>query len=161
MILLTVGTQLPFDRLVRAVDNWCATSKQTVFGQIGPSKYTPQNFEFRDFIASYKLDELFAAADFIIAHAGMGSIISALSLSKPIIIAPRRADLGEHRNDHQLATARRFGALPLVRTVFDVQELGYAIEDLISNTAAQPSAISPYAPESMLEQLKLLINEPR
>jgi UDP-N-acetylglucosamine transferase subunit ALG13 len=36
----------------------------------------------------------------------MGSILTALKYKKPILIMPRRASLGEHRNDHQIATAK-------------------------------------------------------
>ena len=51
------------------------------------------------------------AADAIIAHAGMGTILTALEMGKPLLVMPRRAELGEHRNDHQLATAMRFADL--------------------------------------------------
>ncbi len=48
MIFLTVGTQLPFDRLVAAVDAWAARQPgQEVFGQIsdpGPAGYRPKHF---------------------------------------------------------------------------------------------------------------------
>ena len=112
MILLTVGTQLPFDRLVRALDAWCAASGRTdVFGQIGAvgsQGYRPKHFEWSEFLAPGKLDQLARQADLVVAHAGMGSIISALQYAKPIVIMPRRGALGEHRNDHQLATAARF-----------------------------------------------------
>jgi hypothetical protein len=40
----------------------------------------------------------------------MGSIISALELGKPIVVMPRRGRLRETRNDHQVATAERFGS---------------------------------------------------
>ncbi len=46
----------------------------------------------------------------VIAHAGMGSIISALEIGKPIVVMPRRGSLRETRNDHQVATAERFGS---------------------------------------------------
>ncbi len=38
MIFVTVGEQLPFDRLVRAVDEWAAASGKEVFAQIGNSE---------------------------------------------------------------------------------------------------------------------------
>jgi UDP-N-acetylglucosamine transferase subunit ALG13 len=41
----------------------------------------------------------------------MGTIISAAELGKRIVILPRRAELGEHRNNHQLATASRLSHL--------------------------------------------------
>ena len=49
MIFVTVGTQLPFDRLVRAVDAWAAEHPQVdVFGQIGPASFRPKHFAHAD-----------------------------------------------------------------------------------------------------------------
>jgi UDP-N-acetylglucosamine transferase subunit ALG13 len=44
----------------------------------------------------------------VVAHAGMGSVISALEFGKPIIVMPRRAQFHEAHDDHQVATARWF-----------------------------------------------------
>lgn len=49
-------------------------------------------------------------ADAIVAHAGMGTILSALELGKPLLVMPRLARLAETRSDHQIATAREFAA---------------------------------------------------
>jgi UDP-N-acetylglucosamine transferase subunit ALG13 len=54
----------------------------------------------------------------IIAHAGMGTVLCALELGKPLLIVPRRASLGEHRNEHQMATARRLAELGSVSVAF-------------------------------------------
>jgi UDP-N-acetylglucosamine transferase subunit ALG13 len=47
MIFLTVGTQFPFDRLVRAVDEAFDNGAidEEVFAQIGETSYRPRNFE--------------------------------------------------------------------------------------------------------------------
>jgi UDP-N-acetylglucosamine transferase subunit ALG13 len=44
-------------------------------------------------------------------------------LRKPLIIMPRRADLCEHRNDHQCATANRMRNLPNVYVANDEPQL--------------------------------------
>ena len=111
MIFLAVGTQLPFDRLVRAVDAWAVErGRQDVVGQIGDARFVPAMVRARRFIEPAEFSRLVADASVLIAHAGMGSILGAIELSKPIIIMPRSAALGEHRNDHQLATAERFSS---------------------------------------------------
>ncbi len=116
MIFLTLGTQVPFDRLVRAVDDWCAASGRTdLFGQIadpGRTGYRPKNFEWVVQIPPDEYQARFAAAEFVVAHAGMGSIITAMMLAKPIVLMPRRAHRGEQRNDHQVATVARFRTKP-------------------------------------------------
>lgn len=49
---------------------------------------------------------MIATAHVIVGHAGIGTIITAAKAEKPLILYPRQASLGEHRNDHQQATAR-------------------------------------------------------
>jgi UDP-N-acetylglucosamine transferase subunit ALG13 len=107
VIFLTVGTQLPFDRLVEAVDEWAATAGEDVFAQIGPTALRPRHIEYVQFVSAAECANRMQAASYIVAHAGMGTILMALQLGKPLLVMPRRADLGEHRNDHQRANARR------------------------------------------------------
>ncbi|MDO8301772.1 MAG: beta(1,3)galactosyltransferase EpsH, partial [Sedimentisphaerales bacterium] len=47
MIFLTVGTQFPFDRLLRAVDDAIdrGTAGEEIYAQIGESRYVPRNFK--------------------------------------------------------------------------------------------------------------------
>ena len=112
MIFVTVGTQLPFDRLIAAVDAWAGeTGVGDVFAQIGPTAYVPRHIEFAQFIPPAECAQRMREADAIVAHAGMGTILNALQLGKPLLVMPRRASLGEHRNEHQSATARRFEEL--------------------------------------------------
>ncbi len=48
MIFVTVGFQLGFDRLIKAMDNWCQSSgHEDVFGQLGElgeNGYRPEHF---------------------------------------------------------------------------------------------------------------------
>ena len=131
MIFLTVGTQLPFDRLVRAVDDWAGrTGRSDIVAQIGPSELSPRHLQFQRFVSPAEFVQHLTAADLIISHAGMGSIIHALELGKPILVMPRRADLDEHRNDHQLATARRFLESGRIMVAMDEYELSAQLEVL-------------------------------
>ena len=66
----------------------------------------------------------------MVAHAGMGSIITALELGKRIIVMPRRAKLGEHRNDHQVATAKQFAAQGRIEVALDERELADKLDQL-------------------------------
>ena len=63
------------------------------------------------------------SADAIIGHAGIGTIITALQLAKPLLVMPRQGALRETRNDHQLATARRFCNFPSVHVAQDEHDL--------------------------------------
>lgn len=129
MIFVTVGEQLPFDRLIRTVDDWASDSGYEVFAQIGDSDLTPSNIQYKQFLSPEEFKEKFVSAEVIVAHAGMGTIITALELNKPIIVMPRQAALGEHRNDHQFATAKRFLKLNYISVAFDEDGLKkYLIE---------------------------------
>jgi UDP-N-acetylglucosamine transferase subunit ALG13 len=92
VIFVTVGTQLPFDRMVAAVDAWAALAPgQQVFAQIGPTDLRPRHIDHRAFVSPAECHELMLAADAIVAHAGMGTILRALELGKPLLVLPRRA----------------------------------------------------------------------
>ena len=133
MIFVTVGTQLPFDRLVRAVDAWAgARGRRDVVAQTGPQSYRPAHLEVRAFVGAGEVRGLVERCDLLVAHAGIGSILTALDLGKPVLVMPRRAQLGEHRNDHQIATVRNFAHLAQVRVVEDEKELPYAIDALLN-----------------------------
>jgi len=147
MIFVTVGTQLPFDRLVHAVDAWCsAAEREEVFGQIarpGPNGYVPRHFEWQPFLDPEDFRERFSQATIVIAHAGMGSIISALSMGKPIVIMPRMASLGEHRNDHQAGTARRFATRAGIFVAHDESSFGAAADAALKAVAVSGDGSRP------------------
>lgn len=124
MIFVTVGTDLPFDRLIKAVDAWAEESNERdIFAQIGEGGWHPRHIEFKEFMEPPEFNERFAGADVIVAHAGMGTILTALNAGKGIIVMPRIARLGEHRNEHQLATAKRMSSLGLVVVADNEKEL--------------------------------------
>lgn len=130
MIFITVGEQLPFDRLIRTVDEWAGTNNKEVFAQIGRSDLKPSHIEYKKFLTPQEFSDRLLKAELVIAHAGMGTIISALEKKKPILVMPRQAILGEVRNEHQSATARRFLALDCVSVAFDEFELMAKLECL-------------------------------
>jgi UDP-N-acetylglucosamine transferase subunit ALG13 len=70
---------------------------------------------------------------FIISHAGMGTIITGLIHSKPLVIMPRRYAFGEHRNEHQLGTADKFGHFDLIDIVHTDAELFSTIDCRLSS----------------------------
>ncbi len=124
MIFATVGTQLPFDRLVVTLDCWAKQHPEIeVFAQTGTSGYTPESMQWSRHLKPAEFEQRLNQASVIVSHAGIGSIISALQIGKPIIIMPRQAQFGEHRNDHQLATAQRFQNMQLVRVAVDEADL--------------------------------------
>ena len=136
MIFVTVGSQLPFDRLISTLDQWSTDSNsESVFAQIGNSEYRPKNIEFCKTMSPDDYSAYFKKADIIVAHAGMGTIISALELGKPLVLLPRLARNGEHRNDHQLATAKHFSSYKNIVVANNSTELLSAIDKLLAQNS--------------------------
>ena len=131
MIFVTVGTQGQFDRLIRTVDKWAGWRARTdVFAQTGASTYRPEHIRTKQFIDPAEFRSRVESSSLVIAHAGMGSIITALELGKQIVVMPRLASLGEHRNDHQVATAKRFAEQGRIMVAFNEEELVDKLDQL-------------------------------
>lgn len=158
MIFLTHGTQLPFDRLARAVDDWCeASPDREVFGQINEvsdTGYRPRHFRWVSHLAPAEFDRLVAAAPFVIAHAGMGSIITAQVFAKTIVVLPRRAELGEQRNDHQLATAERFEGRTGVHVAWRAGDLAAVLDRVAQEIRAPGPAAEPFADQALIAAVR-------
>lgn len=140
MIFATVGTQLPFDRLIRALDEWASHNPQVeIFAQIGHTNYVPRHMRWERAIPANTFHAMLRKCDTVVAHAGMGTIISAIELGKQVVIMPRRAELNEHRNDHQLATADRLKHLSGLRVADDCEALTRFLDQAVCD-AKQPAA---------------------
>jgi UDP-N-acetylglucosamine transferase subunit ALG13 len=156
MILVTVGTDKPFDRMMKVVDRWAAErGRKDVFAQIGEGGWEPKHMPFVNFFEPVEFKQRFAAANLIIGHAGMGTILSALLHGKPILVMPKLARLGEHRNEHQTATAKRMMELGNVNVAFDEAEM-FAKLDIVDSLQAK-DPIGPHASGSLVEGIRHFI----
>jgi UDP-N-acetylglucosamine transferase subunit ALG13 len=156
VIFATVGVQLPFDRLIRTLDEW-ATRRggENVIAQVGASRYAPKTIECHAFMTPSVFRSMVERADLVVAHAGMGSIITAFELGKPIIVLPRRAALGEHRNDHQLATSRRMAAHEMLSVAADEHDLVRRLDEFRAPEVG--AAIASQASDQLLSELAAFI----
>jgi UDP-N-acetylglucosamine transferase subunit ALG13 len=160
MIFTTVGSDLPFERLVRVVDEWAyETGRDDVFAQIGHTQWRPKHIAWTHFLQPAEFSRRFTEADVVIAHAGMGTILSALQWKKPILVMPRQTSLGEVRNDHQFATARHLAAQGKINVAMNEDELKSKLCEL---RQLQPrERIGPYASESLINALREFITHPQ
>lgn len=156
MIFVTVGTQLSFDRLVKAVDMWAATHvSDSVYAQIGPSKMEPQHIKHARFLRANEIEESIRNSRIVVAHAGMGSILTAMKYSKPIIVMPRDSSKGEHRNGHQFATAKWLGGKSGVFVAWDVSTLTSLLDRCDELESSEK--IPDFAPQEFIERLRACI----
>lgn len=155
MIFATIGTQAPFDRFVKMLDEVCEGMNEEVVCQTIGSTYDAKNIRIIGFVAPDEFNKIFSEARLIIAHAGMGTILSALKQQKPLIVVPRLASLGEHRNDHQMATAMRMHELGYVNVAYDKAQL----KDLLSSDLKPMKIIGDSASESLVNSIAEFIEE--
>lgn len=127
-IFLTVGSMLPFDRLVSAMDDWAAENRDAqVFAQIGETNFRPQHIDYRKMVTPDEYRQQFECADLVVSHVGMGTVITAFETAKPLVLLARRPELQEVTSNHQIATASWLNGRPGIRIVSDVSELAEAI----------------------------------
>jgi UDP-N-acetylglucosamine transferase subunit ALG13 len=160
LIFLTVGSHEPFDRLVIAVDDWCQKRKEKphILGQItARAGYRPKGFAAVDNLSPAEFEAEFGRASLVVAHAGMGTILTALSRSKPIIVMPRRGHLGETRNDHQYATAIHLPKRAGLWIARDETELPDLLEKVLQSGGAAGPAIEPFAGGDLIDSLRNFI----
>ncbi len=158
MILVTVGAQMPFDRLVRAMDRWAGERRRDdVFAQIGPTDYRPSSMQWTKFLEPEAFIRRVEAASAIVAHAGTGSIITALQAGKPILVMPRRAGLRETRNDHQVATAEQFRRFESVLVAWDETELISRLKG-VDELTGRP-AVGAHASRELLGAIRAFVGD--
>lgn len=154
MIFVTVGSMFPFDRLIRAMDGWAARNAQEhIFAQIGDGSYLPQNMPYARMVPPSRFHEICHETDLIVAHAGMGSVISAAEIGKPIILFPRHAAWKEHTTDHQLHTAGWLRDRPGVFIADDDEDLDLQIENAKSSVNDH-QRLSPTAPAEFVTRIR-------
>ena len=157
MIFLTVGTQFPFDRLVKAVDQAAGINgfDEQIVAQIGDSSYCPENFEAVPSAEKAVFDRHFNEADSIISHAGMGTISMALDHRKPLLVMPRLKKYGEVVNDHQLAIAIKFEQLGYLLVAYGAEDVPIKMKQLKSFVPQQRQP----CPDIVAARIATFLNE--
>jgi len=156
LIFVTVGSELAFDRMLSVIDAWAIGSRDNVFAQTGYSELRLVNVRHKQFLHPDEFSRCVSECSVMIAHAGMGSILTAMQHCKPIIIMPRRVKFNETRNDHQVATARKLSGREGVFVAMDEAELKQQLDRVHLLTAGD--AVSPYASDELLAAISQFID---
>lgn len=156
MIFVTVGHQMPFDRLIRAMDEWAiAHAREDVVAQIGESAFQPKRLKASKFLSPVEFERHMDQAVAVVAHAGTGTIIAALQRGKPLLVLPRLSKFGETRNDHQIPTARHFADGGYVLSAKDETELPQRLREL--ETFRPRGTIGGAASAELIERLRRFV----
>lgn len=154
MIFVTVGSLFPFDRLIRLADEIAPTlPNEQFFAQIGDGAYEPVNMEFARLVPRPEFMRRLGQSKVLVAHAGMGSVITAMDTGIPVILVPRVLEWGEHTTDHQMATARWLMGRPGVYVCMDDAQLRPTLEQALSAGAAG-EAMPSTAPEPFVQRIR-------
>lgn len=157
LIFVTTGTQLPFERLVSEVDRWAGDNKNVnVVAQTANSKIKYSNLKTVDFLTPQEYDVYTSLATIIVGHAGMGTIITGMEKNKPTILMARKFEYGEHRNDHQNATAEKFRSTKGIYIANNCTELICFLDTYLKLQSAESGDI-----ENRTRLIDYLINEIR
>jgi UDP-N-acetylglucosamine transferase subunit ALG13 len=146
VIFVTIGTMWPFDRLIRAMDALSAADPQAeMLAQIGRGKYEPRHMRWVRIMDRAAYAAAIAEADVVVAHAGVGSVVTAGEHGKPIVVLPRKVALGEHTTEHQLETAAWLQSRPGVFVAAEAADLAGCIAAALAQGgfAPVPSAAPP------------------
>jgi UDP-N-acetylglucosamine transferase subunit ALG13 len=156
VIFITVGSMFPFDRLIAAMDGWAAQqglAEDAFLAQIGDGSFEPRHMRWVRRIDRAEFSGIVAGAELVVAHAGMGSVITAGEFGKPIVLLPRRAASGEHTNDHQVDTAGWLRRRPGIYVADTEADLGAGIAAARAAGGAAET-LGTRAPEDFLARLR-------
>lgn len=152
---------MPFDRLVSIVNDWVTKKEIKVVAQIGKSEISFKNIDVIDYVSEDQLYRYIKEADIVVAHAGMGTILSAMTIGKPLIIMPRSAAKGEHRNNHQYGTASKIINIDGVHVAWDEEEL-MAMLDLYEKDSGKYDSnddFPEFATQELLKNIRKIIDK--
>lgn len=152
MIFVTVGTnEAPFDRLLVALPSFPG---QEVLVQHGASSVRPEGATC---VSSLPYEEVVGAmrrADVVITHAGVGSVLTALTAGKRPVIVPRLKRFGEAVDDHQLEFARQMASTGMATVVEDPALLHGTVMEASEST---PAEIAPS--RRLVAELRAFLDE--
>lgn len=144
------------------MDEWAAaTDERDVLSQIGSGKVVPTNMNHVRSLSQADFSATVAAAEVIVAHAGMGTVITASRFGRPLVLLPRRQEWGEHTTDHQIATANWLRGKPGIFIADNDKDLPAAIDEARRVAAAGGGIeqISPVADVDFTSRLRQALDE--
>ncbi|MFZ3072932.1 MAG: glycosyltransferase [Thermodesulfobacteriota bacterium] len=129
----------PFRRLLDAIAHLAPSLPQPVIVQHGHTPFASTACQITAFMGMEEFAHHVKTAELLILHAGAGSVIHAIEADKCPVVMPRRANLGEHVNDHQIEFARTLAEAGKVVVADGPEHLGGAITAVLGQ-GKQPGA---------------------
>lgn len=158
MIFVTLGTQdKEFPRLLEAIQKQIDLGNlkkgEEIIVQAGSTKYESKDMKILEYIDVKEFDVYIEKADFIICHAGVGTILTALRKNKKIIAAARLKKYGEHVNDHQLQILENFKEANYLIALEDFDKLDECLKKVKKFKPAELKSNKKYFIEQLEKQI--------
>lgn len=146
-VLVSVGTDHhPFDRLVRWAERWAAAHPDdTVVVQHGATR-APTGVEHAELFSRDEMRSRIERADVVVVSCGPGAVMDVRATGRLPVVVARRADAGEHVDDHQRSFARHLAATSLARCVESEVEFAAVLDEVRADPSAwrvEPPAGAP------------------
>ena len=148
-VVVTLGTIRPYsfrravERLLKVIPE-VATSDVDVLWQVGATDVTGLGLEGKTFdtVPACELRVAIDEADLVIAHAGVGSALTALEAGRAPVLLPRLQAFDEHVDDHQMYIAEELSTrgLAVGRDPSDLtaEDLVVAMSTAVEQTSTPP-----------------------
>ncbi len=120
MIFITLGNQnFQFNRLLDKIEDLILIGvlKGKVVAQIGHTSFNSDLIQTIQFLTKEEFQRYIDESDFVISHAGTGSIISCIKRNKKVVVVPRLQKYQEHIDNHQLEILSAFENKKLIIAV--------------------------------------------
>lgn len=131
MVFVILGTQkFQLNRLLRLLDEGAEKGSITdeIVAQTGYSDYEPKNIRCHRFLEKEDFESYISKADVVVSHSGVGSIMTALMKSKPVVVFPRLSKYGEHVDNHQTEIAQTLSGKGYVLMCDENDDIFHLIE---------------------------------
>jgi UDP-N-acetylglucosamine--N-acetylmuramyl-(pentapeptide) pyrophosphoryl-undecaprenol N-acetylglucosamine transferase len=148
LIFATVGThRQPFERMLDGLQGLPDPTDVVVqYGCGRPPEGVGRAVAFMPFD---EIQECLEAADKVVTHAGVGSILCARRAGHVPVVVPRLRALGEHVDDHQVELTRALAERGVVVPAWQGEELAAVVEgapprrtDRVTSQAVGPLAVA-------------------
>jgi UDP-N-acetylglucosamine transferase subunit ALG13 len=135
LVFGTVGTDHHrFDRFVGWMDEWARRTHRPArcFVQHGTSM-APRVARGRDYLPYPEMAALLRRATAVVCHGGPATIMAARAAGLRPIVVPRRPELDEHVDGHQVAFSERIAATGEVALASTPAELDRLLADVLDD----------------------------
>lgn len=132
LIFVTVGTDHHrFERLMDWIDEWAARNPGArLVVQHGTARAVDRA-ESTPFLPPERFRALVGEAAAVVCPGGPGAIMETRAAGLRPIVVPRRGDLGEHVDNHQLAFSRFLAGRDLVTLAEEASDLFAALDRVL------------------------------